>query len=313
MKYGKIAVALLAAFSFASAWSGDAATADAWQKKPPKVETDWGHSRIYESMGWRVSIPYAYDTRLVTEMPLGTDGTFFVVSEKASRDAAKKRKEPVEGAGWLFSLGVVSEAKLHEILCGEMAGAVLFAQDNRGDYFIYYHPTDVRYVREDGWRMQKDQEKWSELNAWAWSEVRDSFIGLNAGMEKLTADNTDVGISLAQIMYRPGTEYKIIKDGVAVAAPPSGFSAVPYGVKLLYGAFYEMQQKKKIPEGDCVSLELPKAGVRFDFAAGKDGKVFVREVRQGSKPLVYQAVYENTTINPLDVLSAWQRAMQRKQ
>lgn len=311
MKYGKIAVSLLAAATFACTWAGSTAPVAAFGKTPPKVETDWAHSRIYEPMGWRVSVPYGFDNRLVTEMPMGADGTFFVVSEKASIEAARKKGETVEGVGWIFSLGMVSEAKLHEILCGEMAGAVLFAKDYNGNYFIYYHPTDVRYVRSDAWRMEKDQEKWSEINAWAWSDVRDSFISLNSGLVKLTADNSDVGVCLAKIMYEPGTEYTISQNGKKTASAKS-FSAVPYGEKLLYGASYEMLRKKTFPKDGYVSLELPKEGLRLDFYTDGAGKTFVREVRQGSKDLVYEAVYEDGNLRAADVLSAWQKAMQGK-
>ena len=311
MKYGKIAVSLLAAVSFACAWGGDAATADAWQKKPPKVETDWAHSRIYEPLGWRVSVPYGFDNRLVTEMPMGADGTFFVVSEKASIEAARKKGHDIEGVGWIFSLGMVSEARLHEILCGDMSGAELFAKDNSGNYFIYYHPTDVRYVRSDAWRMEKDQEKWSELNAWAWTDVRESFVGLNSGITKLTADNSDVGICIAKTMYESGTEYTISQNGKKTA-PAKSFSAVPYGEKLLYGVSYEMLRKKTFPNDGYVSLDLPKEGIRLDFYTDGSGRTFVREVRQGSKDLVYEAVFEDESIRPMAVLSSWQGAMQGK-
>lgn len=308
MKYGKFAVSLLAAVSFACTWAGGDVTAEAWQKPPKKVETDWGHSHIYEAMGGRVSIPFAYDNRLVTGMPMQEDGTFFVVYEKASRDAARKKGEDVEGVGWLFSLGMVSEARLHEILCGDMSGAELFAEDGRGNYYIYYHPTDVRYYREDSWRMEKDQAKWSELNTWAWSEVRKSFVELNQGVSRLVADNSDVGVCLARIMYRPGTEYTITKNGQTVASR-NNFSAVPYAARLLYGASYEMLRKKSFPKEGYVSLNLPQEGCRFDFFTDAAGKTFVREVRKGSKEVVYQAVFDDEGLRPEKILSGWQQAL----
>ena len=100
--------------------------------------------------GYTLNIPDKYEDLLVVEKSENDENAMlFTVSEKESIEAAKKQGYGDSGAGWLFSIGKVTEKEGHEMLCVDMSGADIFAKDAEGNYFVFYHPTDVRMVRED--------------------------------------------------------------------------------------------------------------------------------------------------------------------
>lgn len=52
-----------------------------------------------------------------------------------------------------------------------MDGMEVFAKDDDICY-LYTHPTDVRFVRENYDDVEKDQQEWTKINEWAGQEVR---------------------------------------------------------------------------------------------------------------------------------------------
>ena len=105
---------------------------------------------IYTNGDRKLLIPLEYNELLRTETPENDEnGILFTVSELASIEAAKAQNTEFDGAGWLFSIGMISEIQLYDMLCNDMSGADVFARGSDGIYYVYYHPTDVRMVREN--------------------------------------------------------------------------------------------------------------------------------------------------------------------
>ena len=145
---------------------------------PPQ---NWGE---YENGGLRFEIKPKYNDLITVEVPADDpNGLLFTVSETASLKAGG-----FDGAGWLFSIAKISADELHQMLCRDMSGAEVFAMGEDGSYYMYYHPTDVRYARETVEKMHEDQDQWSMLCEWA-STVRDSlaFLVSLVADEALTA------------------------------------------------------------------------------------------------------------------------------
>ena len=114
----------------------------------------------YENEGMKLLIPLEYDELLVTEVPENSpDGTLFTVSEKASVEAAGGE----DGAGRLFSIVRISKEKMQEMRCDDMSGNEIFARDADENYYVYRHPTDVRFFRESYENVETDMQIWSEL------------------------------------------------------------------------------------------------------------------------------------------------------
>ncbi|SHK44822.1 hypothetical protein SAMN05216582_104106 [Selenomonas ruminantium] len=184
MKYRKLflSVAIAAAFACPLGTNGlywqDGGVAQAAAK------ADFSQTVVYENQGLKLEIPAAYDQRLITETTSKEEGILFAVYEKASVEAGKKDYPADSGIGWLFSIGYVSKEKMQELLRDDIPGAEFFAQDDKGHYYIFYHPTDVRYMRKSVKAMKRDQKQWQELCEWAYSQVRESFLKNNPGVVK---------------------------------------------------------------------------------------------------------------------------------
>lgn len=102
----------------------------------------------------------------------------FSVFELGSVEAAKKTGVYYEGAGWIFTVSRLSKDEIYQILQNDTSGIELFAYKGN-DYYIYQHPTDVRYMREDNEAMHRDQHIWTKVNDWAYNELRKNFVENN--------------------------------------------------------------------------------------------------------------------------------------
>ena len=134
---------------------------------------------LHQNGGYTLFIPLEYEEQLLVEAPENApDGLLFSVTEKASLAAAGD----VPGAGWLFGIRKISEEEMAELKSQDIPGVELFARDGDGSCFVFTHPTDVRYFREDNEAMARDQEIWNTLSSWAWNSVRESFLSENSGL-----------------------------------------------------------------------------------------------------------------------------------
>ena len=262
---------------------------------------------IYEFGPVSVAIPQEYSELVYKDIKAigdGDDGIFITVSERASREAAEKMGEDPEGAGVLFSIGRVSEAELHDLLCGDMSGAEVFAKDENGKYYIYYHPTDVRFMRETPEQMTADQEIWTELNTWAYGSVREAIILNSEGLTPVSFTNTDLDIDLARVLYKDGTKYTVSTNEFGPLEPGS-VDAKPY-VEALLSVGFEYAEGKEAPDGEYVVLSFPDEDVRYDFFYA-DGNL-VREVR-GENETLYKCAYPDEDITCNEVMQGWYYAI----
>ena len=255
-----------------------------------RPEGEAGH--LYEYDGLKLLIPLEYDELLTTETPQDDgEARLFSVSEKASVEAAKATGMDYEGAGWLFSIERIDEATLRDLLCNtDLSGTEVFARDDLGRYYLYRHPTDVRYVRGDNEAMAADQEIWTALNQWAWNSVRETFLRVNPELIADTRGSTSLELSLAQIAYKSGTRYSVSTTEYGPIEPAEDtFDAAPWLEKLMTNVRYEPISLSEAPDGEYVVLSLPDEELRFDFFLAEGKENLIREVHGDEEIALYQA------------------------
>ena len=289
------------------ALSGESITINDLALRPDGVA-----GRLYENDGMKLMIPLEYDELLVTETPQDSkDGLLFSVSERASILAAKAAGESGDGAGWLFGIGKIDEAALQEMLCSsDMSGREVFAKDAAGSYYVYYHPTDVRLVRESNEAMERDQELWTALNEWAWGSVRESFLAENTGLTAETRGSSAVDLYLARIAYMPGVYYTVSTTEFGPLAPEAGsFDAAPYVERLMHGVQYELAEDEEAPDGEYVVLSFPDDNMRFDFFLQQGKENIVRQVWSDGYEQLYRAAFADGETKASAVMQEWYDAL----
>jgi len=260
---------------------------------PPQV---WGE---YENAGYVLNIKPKINSLITVDAPENDpDGILFTVSETASLEAGG-----YDGAGWLFSIGKVSEDRLRELLQNDMSGAYVFAKDASGDYYMIYHPTDVRYERATAEEMERGMAQWTMLNAWA-EEVTGRFIDENEGLESYDRGNTAVDIYLARAAWQEGvnatlstTEYGPVEL--------KGVDGTPYAESVMGCHFWETDAGET-PDGEYVALNFPDDGVRLDFFFAPGG--YVRYV-SGDYEALYQASWEDDNATCAEAMQGWYYAV----
>ena len=269
--------------------SGDSVTVNDLALRP---DGEAGH--LYENDGLKLLIPLEYDALLITETPQDDgEARLFSVSEKASVEAAEATGMGYEGAGWLFSIERIDEATLRDLLCNtDLSGTEVFARDDQGRYYLYCHPTDVRYVREDNDAMAADQEIWTALNEWAWSKVRETFLRENPELIADTRGSTSLELALAHIAYKSGTRYSVSTTEFGPIEPAEDtFDAAPWLEKLMTDVRYELIDLSEAPDGEYVVLSLPDEELRFDFFLAEGKENLIREVHGEEEIALYQASF----------------------
>jgi len=237
---------------------------------------------IAKSQGLVLNIPD--DIYPLIRIETSTDrNNIFRISELGSIEAAKKTGQDAYGAGWIFTISKVSEKNLQNMLQNDMSGMELFAcKDN--EYYLYNHPTDVRYIRENNDIMRRDQSVWTNVNGWAYGKVREKFI-INNQLRPITADNSGVGIALAKVMYDKKANATITSLAAGKFKIPSN-EAEKYLKDLVYDAKYQMTNENE-PNGEYIVINLPKEMLRLKFYYRKDNKNYISQVYENSKPLVF--------------------------
>ena len=256
---------------------------------------------VFSSGGLDLSIPNDLTDRLIIEIPENSErGYLFTVSEKASVEAAKENGETWDGAGRLFSIGRVDEEKYHEMLCGDMTGVEVFAKDNKGSWYMYYHPTDVRLVRKDYSYIEKDLEEWGDLCEWA-DSMKEKIIQDN-GLAPETHTNSMLDIYLARMLYRDDVKYTLSTTEYG-PMEPNGIKAAAYIEPLVNGVTYQPVFDADAPDGEYVVLDFPEEDVRFDFFLAEGKENFIRQVWfDGQHELIYKAEFENESLEAAEIL-----------
>ena len=256
--------------------------------------------------GYTFTYPAAYEEDIVIQTP-GFDGKMlFSVSEKASIKAAEAQNLNSDGAGWLFGIGKVNEDELHNIQCGDMSGVEVFAKDKKGNYFVFYHPTDVRLMRETDLEMEEAMEGWSALNEWA-AQVPAQFILDNKGLREFSVTNSALDIYLANIAYANKQDYTISTTEFG-PMEPDGIDPTNYVTPLINGVRYEEAEVEEAPDGEYVVLEFPNEKDRFDFFFADGQQNLIRRVWAGGEEY-YQAIFDDDSLKATELMNDWYHAI----
>ncbi len=266
----------------------------------------------YENKGFTLSIPEKYNELVIVDTQYQYDkGDLFYVSEKASVEAAAADGYEDWGAGMLFGIRKVDEATIHEMLCYDMSGSEVFACDNSGNYYIYVHPTDVRFYRP-GDVYSSDTEGWNdwgELNEWAWNDVRDAFIADNDGLSPFVRGNSMLDIYLARAAFMDDfectlstTEFGPVASDCETARPFAEMLMTGNGVT---GITYENVDISEMPDGEYVVFNIPQDEERFDFFLMEGKENYVRAVRCNGDEFLMKAVMKDDTFSASDIMRQW--------
>ena len=260
---------------------------------------------IHENDGMKLFIPLEYEELLLTEAPKNDrGGVLFSVAEKASVEAAGGE----EGAGALFRIVQITEEQTHEIRCSDMSGNEIFAKDGDGNYYVFNHPTDVRFFRESNEKMTEDMPIWTELNEWAWNHVRDTFIAENEGLTAETCGNSDLEIFLARIAYQDDVNYTVSTTEFG-PMEPGDVDPAPYLERLMNGVTYEVLRDAEAPDGEYVVLNFPEEGYRFDFFRMEGKENYIRQIWSDDFEMLYQANFEDGNVKASEIMSDWYDAL----
>ena len=249
---------------------------------------------------YRLTLPEEYAELLLTQTEGLENGMLFSVSEKASVEAGEKNHPGEDwGAGWLFSIGAMTEAELNQALCYDMSGREVFAQDGNGTYYLIYHPTDVRIERE-GDITDADMEQWSTLNNWAFEQVPAAFIAENAGLTAASRGNSELETWLNRAAWLEGETFTLTTLDYGTVTPDAA-SAAAHLPAILEGLTVEWQDGEA-PDGEYLVMTFPEEDVRIDFFKGNHD--VVRIVTGGSFETLYHCTYASGE-SLYDRMQAW--------
>lgn len=273
-----------------------------------RPEGEAGH--IYKNGDYNLLVPLEYDELVTVDTESGAEeGTLFTVSEKASVEAAEAdgATDPQDGWGWLFSVARIGADELHEMLCYDMSNAYVFARDSADQYFMIYHPSDVRLYRQ-GDAYQDAMEQWTALNEWA-ATAAETFLAENADLEAFERGNSMLDMYLARAAYQGGANYTLSTTEYGPMAP-NGVEAAPYAERLMTGVdvSYESVEPSETPDGEYVVLSFPEENMRFDFFVGEGGN-YVREVWYDGRENLMKAVFADGTTTANGIAQEWYDAL----
>lgn len=276
------------------------------------VEETAAEPITYENDGMKMTVPAEFADKVIVEtIESKEDGILFTVSEKASVEAGKAQGDDFDGYGWLFAIGTIDDETRRQSLCNDMSGQIIFAEDEAGNYYVYYHPTDVRYNRETPEQMEADQDDWTAVCEWA-DTMRDAFIQENSGLTAKSYDNSDVAMALARTAYEEGLKYTISTTEFG-PLEPNGVDAEPYFERLVCGAKYEYTDEEA-PDGEYVVLMFEDDGVRYDFFYADGYQNYVRRVYGDAEDdyTLYKATLADETATANGIMDEWYHALAEK-
>jgi|GEM_PF-195652 len=272
-------------------------------------------SQVLEAEGLKLFVPAEYKD--LVQVNAGAESNYetelFSVSEKASIEAAKAQGwAEGDGPGWLFSIGKISEKELHELLCSDMSFADVVAKDDAGDYYLFYHPTDVRLVRENNEEMDKALLQWTSLNNWANKGARRSFI-LENGLTPVSFGNSNPEIYLYKILYDEKAPYTVSTTEFG-PLEPKDVDPAPFVSRLMDGATFEYSDEEEAPDGEYVVLNFPEEDVRFDFFTMEGKENIIRQVigDDDENGTLFKVTYEDPSVKATSIMQEWYKALAEK-
>ena len=266
---------------------------------------------VFENAGMKITLPAELADKISVETPeKDEDGAIFKAFETASVEADKAMGHENEGGGWLFAICTRTEEAVHEIMTGDSSGEDIIGHDENGVYYVYYHPTDVRYVRETPEQMEKDQDQWTAAVEWA-NSVYDSFAQDNPGITKVTWGGTEVESCLARTCYQKDAKYEmgVSEDDMKAV---SGTDAEKYFKLLTTDAKYERVDNMKAPEGEYVILSFPEDDVRFYFYTGEENANYIRHVwYEDQDEEFFKVTFADSSKNAGEIMQQWYAEVQK--
>ena len=261
----------------------------------------------FTSNGFTLSVPNEYVDLLTIDTTVHENdyGTFFSVHEKASQEAARALF-PGEnvGGGFLFGIGTVDEDQFHEMMKWGMTGADVFARDEAGNYFIYYHPTDVQLLRVGDY-TDADWQLWTDLCDWA-AGITVSFP-LENRLTPYTRTYSDIDCVLHIIAYADGSARLSAKGSDAIYVP-DWCVGLPYVEQLLDDVlFHRVVDGDFDRQDDYISLTVPdfSGDTSFDFFIGEGQQPYIRENIPDVDPIYYMASRDGQTFPAGQVVADW--------
>lgn len=231
------------------------------------------------------------------------------VSETASIEAAKVTGSNDALPGWLFSISRISEEELGKLRCDDMSGSEVFAEDD-DVYYMFNHPTDVRLIRESDEEMDAAMDQWTDLNDWAWEDVRMAILSANLQLDLETYSNTELDMYLCRAMYG-GKKYEI-RSLDAGTFDPTIFGEDDYLEDLTEDVWYaevEEISDEERPDGEYIVMAFDEDNVRFDFFLGEGMENYIREVKtmdDGEEvETLYKASFKDPEESATGIMKEW--------
>ena len=231
------------------------------------------------------------------------------VAETASIEAAKVTGSNDALPGWLFSISRITGEELGKLRCGEMSGSEVFAEDD-DMYYLFNHPTDVRLIREPDEEMDTAMDQWTDLNDWAWQDVRMAILSANPQLEPETCSNTELDMYLCRARY-DGMKYEI-RSLDAGTFDPTIFGEDDYLEDLTEDVWYdedvEISDEEKA-DGEYIVMAFDEDNVRFDFFLGEGMENLIREVKtmdDGEEvETLYRASFKDPEDSATGIMKEW--------
>ena len=270
----------------------------------PSAPTEPDTTTQFTSGGFALSVPNEYADLLIVDTSV--EGQFFHVSEKASVEAAWDLfpDDETVGGGFLFGIGQVSQDEFYEMMMYGMTGADVFARDGNGNYYIYYHPTDVQLLRLE--YTDTDWELWADLCEWA-GQMKQTFIDDNPGLTGYERTYSDIDCVLHHIVYGEKTA-RLTTKYVDVIYEPDLSQPLPYLDQLLVDVLYFTYSSGELnPEGNYISLAVPDAlpFTSFDFFIDEGQQQYIRQNFDDIEPVYYVASRNGEEFPVGQVVADW--------
>ena len=265
-----------------------------------------GENEIIEANGIRFEIPAEYEDLLTVEKDELEQNELVRVSETASVEAALASGQKHDGAGWLFSIGRITEDELKRYRTGSMDGMDVFAEDD-DLYYVFLHPTDVRFVRESYDDIDEDMKQWGELNEWA-DSVKASVIAENPGLEPKTFSNTELDMYFCRVAYDGAKcEIRSLEFETLDASGPDDDMIDDF----VDDAIFEYTEEKA-PDGEYYVLYLEDEEVRLDFFKADENLIrVVKPIGDGEElETMYRVKFDDPDKTAVGIVKEWaQRLM----
>ena len=235
------------------------------------------------------------------------DGELVRVSETASIEAAAKTMPDYDRAGWIFSIGRVSETEMEKLRCGGMDGMEVFAEED-DFYYVYRHPTDVTFVREQYEDIDEDRDEWAKVSNWASGTVRDEILKNNPELDAETISNTNLDMHLARIAFQGDRSFLLKSLEYQEPLDPSKLADDEYIEDLTDDVYYEVLYDEEAPDGEYIVMAFDEEGIRYDFFLADPAANLIREVftLDGEEyTTLYRAVFDDPEETAVGIMKEW--------